>query len=351
MNNENCPQPNTDCKCGYQTEVELGRGDFGKAFSLKDDNRVMKEIYLKDEKAENDYEDEVYIGYVLGNMGIAPKIYKKWRCNKEGKEYGYYIMDKLSGVWDKVYEKNNATKNHQYQLMSCIAKMIQSGYLHNDCHVGNIGFVNNNVVLFDFGLSKKFETANQDYLLKLFLSQLYIVIEQYELDNYTGSAINRNYMYDMIQYIKAHPELTLQFIIELLDSNSEIPLHTNTIHRQRAPTKKQQVGYLIHCVDNTEQIPVVFEGLLTYCIYDNILNNYNDTMYDSFLYDTIYHLRRRDVNLNNIREYIDNNNQILRPISRSNKSAHKAGPKTVKKIKAGFRSKKSVRRLTRYRRR
>ena len=118
MNNTVCPEPNTDCKCGYETGVELGRGDFGKAFSIIDhDTQVMKEIRLPTKKAENDYEDEVLIGYTLGIAGIAPKIYKKWRCQKNGEEYGYYIMDKLSGVWEKWYGKRIATQDYQYQLM------------------------------------------------------------------------------------------------------------------------------------------------------------------------------------------------------------------------------------------
>jgi hypothetical protein len=148
---------------------ELGRGDFGIAYDLEagaqnaainsaisaSGQYVLKQITIGSEKGRLDFINEVNIGIKLGDSGIAPKIYKSWFCqdSTNGQLYGYYVMDKLSSVWKGDYGHQLGNQKHQQQLITAIEGMVHQGYLHQDCHVGNIGFVAGNVKLFDFGLT------------------------------------------------------------------------------------------------------------------------------------------------------------------------------------------------------
>lgn len=82
-------------------------------------------------------------------------------------------------MWEKTYglrlPKNS--KEHQEQLIHQLSEMVIQGYLHQDCHVGNIGFIDDMVVLFDFGFTIPMQ-ASGIVLEAMLISQLYIVIEK-----------------------------------------------------------------------------------------------------------------------------------------------------------------------------
>ena len=179
----------SDCKKDNVTTKELGRGDFGTAY-LTTSDQVLKVISINENSTLDNFYKECKIGQVLGDNGIAPKIYDVWTCTEHDNTSGFYTMQKLTGVWKNKYEhtlpKNAEAVKHSYQqqLITKLDAMVKGGYLHQDCHVGNIGFIDTQVVLFDFGLTiDTGKVISPIYLEAMLISQLYIVIEQYSFSD------------------------------------------------------------------------------------------------------------------------------------------------------------------------
>ena len=194
------------CYAGLVLKGEVGRGEFGIAYELKPGAQnaaiadalsasgkyVLKQVTILNPKGRVDFRKEVQIASTLGELGVGPNIYKSWFCNYGPSQpshqlYGYYVMDRLSAVWKGQYGHTLGSKKHQEQLITAIEGMVQRGYLHQDCHVGNVGFVDGNVKLFDFGLTVEMPrrareacVVNPTIQNLLIASQLSIVIEQYD---------------------------------------------------------------------------------------------------------------------------------------------------------------------------
>lgn len=139
-----------DGKYEYKKCKKLGNGDYGEAFLAdisKPERRklVLKEIrFVPDVSTSEMFDRETAIGEELGELEKAPRIYAKWKT----KEKGYYLMDLLSSDWKHIYGDNlNGVDSarHQSEFMDAITEMVTSGYLHQDCHKGNVGFVKKKV--------------------------------------------------------------------------------------------------------------------------------------------------------------------------------------------------------------
>lgn len=211
------------CLQGLVVTTELGRGDIGVAYELKPGVQntninhalsdkatyVLKEVIIKNAKELKKFEDEVCIGKYLGEMGLAPRIYNCWVCvQKDAKKQfplkGYYIMEKIHKIWEEEYPSHHpeasrdsalnhtAPKKVQQQLVAALERMISAGIIHQDCHPGNIGIMQDGrIVLFDFGFSLVASEPIPDVLKNtILMSQIYIVIEKW----------NRQEMYDSYLY-------------------------------------------------------------------------------------------------------------------------------------------------------
>ena len=244
------------CLDGLRIEKELGHGDFGVAYELKpgDQNQainaaisetgkyVLKQIKLEgeplsDEQRQGAFIQESCLGKNLADLGIAPKIYKCWSCSsklkpssKKPTNFGYIVMDKMDGTWKDKYNLTRGNKEHQFELIHALAIMVKNGFLHQDCHVGNIGFVNDKVVLFDFGLTVEIKNCRSpcNNLPLLLASQLNIVVEQFPITEKLGTTSKRNYIFDLIYHIFETPDLTIDNIIDIARTKqfSEIPKQT-----------------------------------------------------------------------------------------------------------------------------
>jgi len=211
------------CTRGLKIATKLGSGDVGVAYELKpgaqnkainsalDSNGifVLKEVLIKNKNELKQFNDEVCIGKYLGDIGVAPKIYNCWVCfdsadsNVSFPLKAYYVMDKIDKIWKDAFpsglNRGNkpASKNMEMKLVDVLERMIAGGIIHQDNHPGNIGIMaNGDVVLFDFGFSV-IALQPITYPETILMSQLYIVIEQYNKDIMFDS-----YLYDVIYAIR-----------------------------------------------------------------------------------------------------------------------------------------------------
>lgn len=205
------------CLRGLKVIKELGRGDVGVAYELESGTQlqnisnalnssgqyVLKEVLVQNAKELKQLTEEICIGRYLGELGIAPRIYSCWVCVSAGNGNntkatttkkqqfpvkGYYVMDKIEHIWEKLYPSNSEKTKHtkaapaalEEKLVDVLATMVKAGIIHQDCHPGNIGILKDGrPVIFDFGFSIR--VSDQITLPEVILmSQLYIVIEQYD---------------------------------------------------------------------------------------------------------------------------------------------------------------------------
>lgn len=215
------------CKMGLKIVKELGRGDVGIAYEIEPGTQaqsihsamsakgkyVLKEILIQNEVEMKQFSNEICIGKYLGELGIAPRIYDCWVCNTAATQNvhypvkGYYVMDKMEKIWEKEYPSNSEKSGQkaihpaplamEKKLVKVLEMMVKSGIIHQDCHPGNIGILGDGrVVLFDFGFSI-FSHEKMTQPETVLMSQLYIVLEQYDREIMYDS-----YLYDVIYQIR-----------------------------------------------------------------------------------------------------------------------------------------------------
>lgn len=216
-------QSASQCKRGLQIAKVLGRGDVGVAYEIKPGAQaksinaamsstgkyVLKEVQIADEHQMSLFSNEICIGKYLGELKIAPRIYDCWVCSPSEKvQYpvtGYYVMDKIEKIWENEYPSNSDKTNElrpapleiEKKLVNVLKNMIKVGIVHQDCHPGNIGILKDGrVVLFDFGFSI-FSHEQMTQPETVLMSQLYIVIEQYD-----KPIMYESYLYDVIYQIR-----------------------------------------------------------------------------------------------------------------------------------------------------
>lgn len=177
-------------------------------FTERYDQETEKKITSKE--LQNLFIKEGKIQEELGNYNIAPKIYYYGIIDDMGEKKGIIIMEKMAEIYRSKYpdvgDDPDVTKSPklppakiQQKVIDKIIEMINKGYIHNDLHGGNIGFLNNDEVrLFDFGFSRSISPlclpCNKDQLLGFSLYQL---IEHLPFD-----LRNKSVYYDTIYNIR-----------------------------------------------------------------------------------------------------------------------------------------------------
>lgn len=205
------------CIAEYPLDKLLGKGDFGRTYSIQGNDRIaMKLVLLQSRKAMTEFENETRIQQVLGEQNVAPKIHKVWTCKVGRKLYGFIVMDRLMYVYRDLYpdqtleeldddEKRGKSPpvlppvDVQHAFIGCLEKSIELGYVHNDNHGGNMGIgVDGHVKLFDYGfthrMTEECEQCNRNQILAF---ALYQVIEHLPLP-----LRNDSIYYDVIYLIR-----------------------------------------------------------------------------------------------------------------------------------------------------
>ena len=317
-----------NCKEGIHIEKTLGSGDFGTTYSLatelypgsssksamsavKPDGRlVLKKIKLMGIKQPTivDYEREICVQRGLGSSGISPKIHDCWICpdTKEKQLYGYIIMDRMTDMWESTYGTKLATKDHQIQLICAVIRMVQLGYLHQDLHIGNIGFMGNNVVIFDFGLSIPITGCDAETHMSLCVaSQLFIIYEQSLITNKNGTAKIRNYIRDVVHYILSNPIISLQSLFDIcryfIDdipiavklTKSKSVLLTDQIHYINDTLQSIRVSRKGYIMDMVRFMNALYLYIEPFHTTDNDMDDtlYSSTIFPGMVYDAIYEIR------------------------------------------------------------
>lgn len=131
--------------------VVLGKGGYGKVIlSPLNKNRVFKIV-----KAKWFHKSEYYFGTMLGNMGIAPKIYNFFECTHRSTRYKVIEMERITDTlksWLQTGPRSVRARRDAYRsIITMIRKMHSKGIYHGDLHSRNIGRVGSRWVLLDFG--------------------------------------------------------------------------------------------------------------------------------------------------------------------------------------------------------
>lgn len=398
------PDPENGIPAGYSLGTSLGKGEFGEAhqfvklahveagrpenmgvhieLQLPDGRQtVLKKVNLVHHNEHlnmipirlQQFKDEVIVGNQLGLLGIAPRIYNWWICenteknDKKTKRYGYYVMDTLSGVWASKFGKNVAVApfEAQQQLIRNVIIMVQNGFIHQDLHTGNVGFVvedgSEKVVLFDFGLTLKVDSAYiEEYGSMLVASQLYQMIEQSDI----ADIIDRdNYVFNVIQYIVQNPSTPLSRLLSNISAiDVKIPAQGVNIHAfgtkdfdvkqyNDLSVTKSTIKTIINQL-NVRKLPSpIAEAILMLGLYNILIHTQTkDQMYGygknilekNFLYNVIYLIRNNKITIAQVEEWLDGiiipeTLNSLKPLLKNeNVEAAKKSSKTTTKYRIGI---------------
>jgi hypothetical protein len=172
----------TDCERLNSLAVpsnEFGRGLKGVVYKYEDD-KLIKQILFRSDEDDASYNNEVGALTILKRFeGVAPKIYDSYVCNdRDGKETGYIIMEKIHGVTlEKYLNPANTPGPERYvddrklrQFLPILMKklsILKSAKLqHNDLHDLNIIVIQNGSTIdlrfIDFGDASLY-TNDVDY--------------------------------------------------------------------------------------------------------------------------------------------------------------------------------------------
>ena len=195
------------CLRGLQQGRLLGEGDVGKAYAIDDfgsldvvdidpeGQYVLKTVEISSREEFTKFTAEVNIGKYMGEIGVGPKIYDSWICcsgniactkfTKNNQTRGYYIMDRLTAIYDKEITHCHDNSFVEQQVIDKLTRMLNApdgySYIHNDVHPGNIGFnQKNEVVLFDFGFTIKVPYPGEILTKQCLGFLLYQVIEKFK---------------------------------------------------------------------------------------------------------------------------------------------------------------------------
>jgi len=350
------PDPENGIPEGYTLGKSLGKGDFGEAhqfvklahveagrpenmgvhieLQLPDGRQtVLKKVNLVHHNEHvnmipirlQQFKDEVEIGYKLGSLGIAPRIYNWWICenhpqnDRTTKRYGYYVMDTLSGVWASRFGKNVAVAppDLQIKLIGSVIDMVQLGLIHQDLHTGNIS---SDGLLFDFGLTLSVDPSLiEQYGSLLVASQLYQMIEH---SDYDDSVNPNNYVFNAIQLILQNPGLPLSQLKAFLSSTLQTRGNkhrfghgSNTWSRlDKCESRSLILKIILEHPEITNSPHPIGVSLLMLYMYDIIIHSATkDELYGvgdrqdekNFMYNLIYLIRNNKIRIEDVNDWLN----------------------------------------------
>lgn len=164
----------------------LGCGEQGCTYTLVEHpTHVIKVTPFRSAADGAAWAAEARVGERLGALGIAPRIQHHFTCDVDGRPTGFIVMDRLrdaktvldvdgNRVVVRVKARDAATgivdtEDHlaavppsiQRGFLDVLAAMLDAGYVHNDAHWENLGFLptpsargGEKPIIFDFGFTR-----------------------------------------------------------------------------------------------------------------------------------------------------------------------------------------------------
>lgn len=139
-------------------------------------NKQILDMFVILKELNNNVEGETNMLYEQNNMMvfrnllqdneniIVPRVYKPL-CSEQILVMEYIYSRKIT---DCTNFHNELLAN---ELMKAFVKMVlDHGYIHCDPHPGNIGINDNKIVLYDYGMVKKFNVNIREYFKKIFFA-------------------------------------------------------------------------------------------------------------------------------------------------------------------------------------
>jgi len=320
------------CAKNNKLDEVIGFGEFGVVYNTNKPNFVLKKIRLNGDLAFQNFTDEVEIGILLGKLKIAPTIKDAWYCSYTHysieQTNGYIVMQKILDTWEDKYGFNyGTTQSHQSKLIKKIDLMLINGYIHNDIHPGNVGFVKNtpkqtriasktqsrrlsstrisrkskttmddktDVVLFDFGLTKKIDTNDEKnkYYNPLFASQLYIFIEQFNREDMFST---NNLIYSEIEKrLKSTQFYQPRPIIDITITDfPKITLDEQKSKINTVVTEIQQLALKNNLINVSLVMLRLYQIIESYSVFESYSHEFDgEDYYPGYILDLIYKIRR-----------------------------------------------------------
>jgi hypothetical protein len=279
---------------------KIGSGDAADVFEVEHCGalRALKRVEIAGRRAK--FARESHYSQMLGEIGIAPTVYASWISE----QYGYIVMDKLDSVWGKKRGKNVSsvsTKSEQLQLIRCIITMVQNGYLHNDCHLDNIGFIGGTPKLFDCEFVQRFDPVENPHILSLLVAaQLYIVIEHSTFRDIIGTEEQRNYIFDTIQFILQNPRISItELDLETIPRQTTITKAVKKLQKQTVVIKRIKENPII--CDNLQLFMLfLYQHVITVTRKGDKEQYYGTDEQPNLFFDIIYSIRQNKANMDNL---------------------------------------------------
>lgn len=238
-------------------------------------------------------------------------------------------MQKLLDTWEDKYGFNYGTsRSHQIKLINKINLMLLNGYIHNDIHPGNVGFVKHtpkkqtqiasktqtqrassnrisrksittmddktDVVLFDFGLTKKIDNDDEKKANynPLFASQLYIFIEQFNRNDMFST---KNLIYTEIerrlkgtQFEQLRPEIKI-----ITSGFPKITLDEQKSKINTVVTEIQQLALNNNLINVSLVMLRLYQIIESYSVFESYSHEFDgEEYYPGYILDLIYKIRR-----------------------------------------------------------
>jgi predicted Ser/Thr protein kinase len=127
------------------------------------------------------------------------------------------VMQIIQPIWFGGPNRNTITELHQQQLVSKTWRMVQLGIIHNDLHQGNVGILNGEACIYDFGEAEIINVQSVPLppvvMRQLLVSQLYSLLTREGCNHNNNIDLCGDNMpiHDAIYFVKSHTndDLTL----------------------------------------------------------------------------------------------------------------------------------------------
>ena len=147
------------------------------------------------------------------------------------------VMEIIQPIWVGDGNRNTITVPHQQQLVSKTWKMVQLGIIHNDLHQGNVGILNEEACIYDFGEAEIIQGVPLPSVVmrQLLVSQLYSLLtrEGCNHNNNIDLCGDRMPIHDAIYYVKSHTAQDLSLLENMINfgSGKNPPVATFTTYK------------------------------------------------------------------------------------------------------------------------